>query len=913
MNEGQMNGGAMGGAGALPQSNGVPPMPQPYYGVPGGTMPSQPQSQQPQSPQPQPNSYVAPVPGEMAETSPGAKKKESGWIKFLRVVIWGSVAVAIVIGVGLLGSSRQATSYLDGSAGTKAGWGQGLLWGGVLAGVANLVWGVIRWALRWKREKWGTGKVVGKLIGGGIWRFLAVMPILGITNFFIVPAVGNAMSDAAIAQRKGATTNSMMKLSSAFESGRITADEYVVNLVDSLFRTEKLPKEYRSEVPMIAPDFGEIIAEYKEELSRETVEYVINAVGMNNVRVGVDAGGNIGKENGLRTTIGESVHAATDSVVTLNKALLSNGENVVIFYTDKGEDAIGEAKAVEFAGMFDEIIDNYEIKFGRSFEYERVMISDWEGSGKEELERVLDSNGLDKDLLDRAMPVYVASPYVSGGDGTVAFYAGVGFANVVESYLEHRWDEEGDANRFAFTSPGVPFITVLPEYANDIGELRLTVAHELGHHYADNYCYEFSGEACKTGPFITETAASYFAINVVDDQDREIMGVLSGHHDLFLQYTSCYSVDILIPEPSETQRCHDGGAYDGYPPVAFLQNYAEFVEGGGEKIWEALTYEDSWGYLADAATEEEFREVMVRLSERNLTNDYGDKYTIYARNPPSGVVDFCGMLCKSMYGARYATSRYFYFSAEDNLGKKIKVKARDDDDKIGVLILRQNERGWELVEEDLGQIEYDVVKEDGAGAIALVVTNYSASEDALYYVEVADGEIEGLIAVTVTVPKRDESGEVIGHYNKTVYETSEIEDLAREGAEMSLEGECMSFEIANLLDGVMGIVEQVNGMTGGGLDSDLDSFGEDVQEVKGVEGFGKMTVCMAEFRRDVDFVTARDRAKAILGWSVDFINVNTPDGRTWGAANYDSTRQGINMYMIIDTDGEMTLMSAVTE
>jgi hypothetical protein len=84
----------------------------------------------------------------------GAKpKKGRDRIKLVRVLLWAISIVTFCSGWGLVGRSSLIEHFLNNTSGFIRSWGIGLMIGSVAVIIGNGVWGLVRWALRWHREK----------------------------------------------------------------------------------------------------------------------------------------------------------------------------------------------------------------------------------------------------------------------------------------------------------------------------------------------------------------------------------------------------------------------------------------------------------------------------------------------------------------------------------------------------------------------------------------------------------------------------------------------------------------------------------------------------------------------------------------------------------------------------------------
>ena len=819
------------------------------------------------------------------------KKKESGWIKFLRVVIWAIAVIALTVGTSLIAMSGMAGPYVDGSYAAKDWWGWLLFWLGFGVGMGNFVWGIVRWFLRWRREKWKVGKVVGKVIGGGIWRFFVVMPVMAVALFWIVPMIGGQIVADAVAKNEERAVNSVMKIEGAFLKGEITTDEYVTYLADAAYRAEILPENYRDNKTILMPDILGIVEENLENLSRETVEYALGAMMLTNVEFGTDASGNVtsGMEHWF---FGDSAYAKTSDVTTLNKAKLSENGNFLIFYTNVGADKVDDGGAEVVGAMLEEIVSNYRDRLGFEYAYKKIKYKgkdDFFGKTAEEKMRdVLESNGVDVKYLNEAMFVYLANPYKSETN-VLATYAGERFADTLERIGLSLGGLFGDeTSKFYNSSLVLPFINILP---NNIGkqDLTLVVAHELGHHYASNYCYGNFGKKCSDADFIDETIANYAAINVVNDQPRgSEINTIGYHHELYIKYGTCYSIPNIVSEPPKLNACHKIGSYEGYPTVAFLQNYAEVVKNGDQKIWGALAEEDAWGYLYEQAGENQLRETMVQLAQRNLTNDYGTKYSLFADVIPSGEEISCYDFCANTYSSRYATTQYFYFPVGEFDGKMIEARALKTDGRIAVSVLGKRLGNWGVIDSSYPGLKYTIEDVNGYDVVAIAVTNYAEGGEGQYSLKISDTELDELIEDEVVV-----DGE---------YEFDWI----------GYKGNCFWVEFDGLFGAVGKIMDVFGEIDGAKIDEGLESLEKDKNEMEKL-GVKKMTVCQTMLKRSKSHAELKTILnETVVRGSWNLLNLKDETvGEMSVFVNYRAFSQSLRVYALW-TYGEDSLLYTVT-
>lgn len=668
---------------------------------------------------------------------------ERGWIKFVRVLVWGMVAIGTPIGLALIARAGTSTALADGTEEVFLGWGRMILYIVLVVGGANLVWGAVRWILRWRREKWGAGKVIGKLIGGGIWRFFAVAPVVLLSLLWLAPICVAGVGRSVLAKRNDDDFNAAGYLLSDYENGVLTAEEYLNYMIAAAYNIEALPKEYWDGKKMMAPDLLGFASEHLDELGAETLQEVLEISDLMNVDFDIDASGNMTSRTSIFM---EPAYALTKNVTTLNKAVLSEGGKFVVFYTDKGDDKVSDAQAGELAEMMEEIVAGYKEKLSQEYSYKFYEQS---SSKHKKIQKVLEANGIAKEALETAMAVYVTNPY-KGASNILASYAGENFLDTkvqialkVGSLMP---GENADMSRLYGSAAGYPFMNILPSNIED-ESLNVVVAHELGHHFSDLFCRRTTEQSCNTNNFVDETLPNWAAINVVARSEQAAGNVISGHFGEYVKYGACYPINQVVPEPPKENACHKKGSDTGYPAVGFLWNYAEVVPNSIETIFTALTTDDALGYLYSVTNKANFKKVMVDLTQRNLTQDY-DVASLKIEGTPPGEELPCVDLCSATYYNNPASARYLYFSTSEYDNTKVEVEAPGDE---VVSILGRKGKKWQVVEEHDNRAEYVIKEEDSHEAIAIVVTNYGISAAESFGLKIAKVELEELVEEEVEV------------------------------------------------------------------------------------------------------------------------------------------------------------------
>lgn len=768
-------------------------------------------------------------------------------IKSWRVVLWGIALAGGVVGWALLVRGGTSAALANGTDGVLKLWGGIILGVALSVGMANAVWGLIRWILRWRREHWRAGQVIGKLIGGGIWRILVMAPLVVVSLIWVTPAV-NKLILKTTAQDQVREMGAASMLEADFLAGELSADEYVRNLVYATYDVPSLPQKYWSLQYMMPPRWDKLLDEHVEELSGETIELVLRVATLAEINFDENADSNVAR---AKSVFAEEAFAATSNVKKLNKAKLSAGGNFVVFYTDKGDDAVSDEKVAVLAEMLDDIVQGYKEALGLEYEYEKLVADRVKLLA---MEHILDVNGIDKKVLDKAMPVYVANPF-KGQSNVLASYAGRRFMGWREKALmgigSLMSGENGDMARFYTSVPTYPFINILPDNLNN-NSLKLVTAHELGHHYTSNYCYREFGKACNDADFIGETLPNYFAVNVVPASEQRIGNLIqTDHHDSYVSEGTCYMISETIPEPRGENDCHKKGSFVGYLPVAFLQNYAEVVPNGLNVMLKALGDDKALSDLYEAASRDEYKQVMTQLVQRNLTNDgYGGRTALKAIHTPYGEEISCDDLCERQYVIEPSSARYLYFGTSEYDGIKVTLTAPGANT---VTVLGRQGTQWMVIESHDQYAEYAVRAESDYNTIAFAVANYAIAGDGFFTVEVQGEVFEELL-----------SGE-----DESEGSTEDSGDSTGWGG-----GSCLGINFESVLDFPIEMMKIFNGVGGRDYVAAIEQLEQRNSAIKEQLEYRYVTICLNTLKTQTDFDELVRKVRAGIGTSWEFFRVD---------------------------------------
>ncbi len=612
------------------------------------------------------------------------KKSNHGWIKLVRIIIYTISTISLTVGASLIKSSTLSSAYANGTAAIKNQVGQYIFYVSLIILCANIVWGTLRWFLRGSREGWRTGRIIGKLIGGSIWRTIVFIPLILVSFIFIAPKIESLLTT----QQQDI---SPISLSEKYDRLRYINDNFETLKYD----------------------------EIKDELS---------ALMLSNIDFDVDASSNVSTKKSI---LSNNAYAYSSTVTVLNKAKLSDNGHFVVFYTDTGDDKISDEKASELAEMLEDIISGYKNNLGFEYTYEKLTNNILSVS---KIKKVLGNSGIDEDILDSAMPVYIVDPYKDGSN-TLATYAGQRFKDLGTSLLMKLGGLLGEETAKLYNStPSYPFVNILPKNANSV-DLPIVAAHELGHHYAAIYNEATYGKTGSDDNFVDETAPNWMAINVLPDQPQENLINRNHYNQVYLTYAT----GDTISKASVTRD------FDGYPAVAFLENYYEIVPNSKTIIMDAIYYGDALNYLYEHAGEDNFRNVMMTLAEKNLTGDYNGKLTNITT--PQGATLDCADICTRTFYNNPASTKYVYISTNEYLDTTIKFTGTTG--KTEASLLGMTSIGdWQIIESRMPEIKYEINEEVAKNyeTLVLATANYTTTDNDSYTVEVVRTTIADILA-----------------------------------------------------------------------------------------------------------------------------------------------------------------------
>ncbi len=769
----------------------------------------------------------------------GETRKEKSWIKLLRAVIYFVSIVSLPVGISLIKTGGLSVSYADGTSAAKIKNGEIILLVSLIVLSANILWGILRWFLRSYREHWTVGRIVGKLIGGGIWRTLVIIPLVLMSLIFVAPRVSRLISD-----RVQNTNKTVISLAENFDK---------LKYVDENF----------------------------SKLSIEEINNTLDGLLFNNIDFSVDASSNISHNRNPFFFTDVSAHGST--VTTLNKAKLSSAKNFVVFYTDTGDDKISDATAQELAEMLETIILNYKNNLGLEYQYQKLNNNT---SKLNKIQEVLRSSNIDEKILDSAMPVYVVDPN-NDGSTILATYFGRKFKEPLESIITKLADivANDEFAKLANSTPSYPFINIVPSSTN-ANDLAVVAAHELGHHYIEDYSYSTYGKPGSNDRFIGETTPDWMAINVLSNQPTDNMVNMNHYNENYLRSYTDLKISEVRPD------------FLGYPAVAFLENYYEIVPNASTIFLDAAYRGDAFNYLYEKAGADNHKKVMVSLTEKNLTGDYDGKLINIVQ--PKGQLLACTDYCSKLYQINPSSSQYLYFATSEfknvNIsfngkdGTLVSILGKNYQDEFKIINSGSTEDSLLITEEDFEKYE----------VIVFAVTNVNPSTGGSYQIDILSKDLEDLI-------------ETAGKYDFSSLYT-ELKPGCYE-----INTDSIFDNLLNFIDfgsNLIPVLEKLTDEDFSGVKSTYDKTSTEAKTniIEAKEGLSsyRTTVC-ANYIKGSDFDSVKDRLQHAFKNDLNLYDEKDSDGRLSIFIGFDLLSRSSKVHFLAESQGEMGLVTVKIE
>lgn len=824
-------------------------------------------------------------------------KKERKIFKFIRIIIWLFVAIMLPVSIFIIKNSENPAAYANNTHEAQLNFGQTFFWIALGVGITNFIWGIIRWVMRIVRNHCKIGRIIGKLIGGGIWRFFVFAPIILLSFIFIAPAINNKIRSDVIEQYKE-TIDGHTIIENDFESGKITVDQYVKYSLDYLFNPDNLPDHYKdnSEEAFLHLDY-DFIDKHLDELSDETIESIGQVLLLTDINIDTDASGNISKRSAKSPFMQNASAASSNkSVKTLNKAKLSPNGTTVIFYTDTGADAISDDEAEGVGRVMDNVVAKAKDIFGIDYKYQVVYSENTKNL--DGVKKVLKASGIDENVLDTLGVVYITDPTAENSKlkayHTHPYLSERTLFDKIIARIDAKINGEEHGLSFINSSPVEEFTVIKPEFVYlENGNLSLNteevVSHEFAHAIQWSYCRDSIGAHCTAQTLSIEGTAHLFATNAVSSHSSN--SLLAENHNEYIR-NSCNRLENAISADKDIEYgCNSNKTYLGYPTVAFWQNYYEIVPNAPSIIAHSWTQENTIEYLYEQAGATNFRNIMKQLSQRNVTNSYKDsiKNALTAQAYPGGNTLYCGGLCIEKYSMAPTSLKYLYLSAEDHREIKISVQAPNS---TAVSFIKPG-GSHQILKDGNGKVDYALTEE--TGVIIIAVANASL-ESADFIVSITTNDLEDLI----------EKVDIDFTTNNP------FKEMSNGCVELDVDG------LVNSLSEIGGFVKGINSELSGIIDlsfvtEELDRAEGQAKEARENLKGNKISICSNKVKKGIDFAAARKKLKEVLiektgliPLDLAFFDKNEKDFKLTVFAGINPLNQSGRIYVLTNTGGAST-------
>ena len=766
-------------------------------------------------------------------------KKQHKWLKVLRFALYCIAIPSFAVGIGLIKTSNLSASYANGTHDAEYANGLIIFLMSTIVLCSNIYWGIIRWFLRGYHESWRPGQIIAKLIGGGIWRTLLVVPLFVISLLFITPLLTGLIANNVLAET----------------SGFIPYDpDY------SMHRLEYL-NEHFDDLPR------EQVVQELSDLMLEQLEF--------------DPQAEISKH--MPSIFTSNASATTHNVAKLTKAVLSTKERFVVFYTTRGDDAISDTQATDLAAMLEEIIDNYETNLGMEYSYQQVGVGILKDIG---IKNVLKANNIDANILKTAMPVYVANPFTEQSN-ILASYASTEFTKIIAQIALKLGNipffadgENADIFKFYESAPSFPFINIGPDSVNS-PDLASVTAHEIGHHFvhlSNNATY---GDAGSTEDFIDETVPNWMAIHTTENLPVE--GVINGGHynKTYLAKGTSVRLSDSVPD------------FSGYPPYALLENYADIVPDGQSKIMDAVYHGNALERLHELAGSSLFAKVMTTLAEKNLTGDYGGKIVNYIL--PKGENLYCTDSCTHTYQINPASTQYLYFTPDEYTDTRVNFVGSDD--IAASVVGKTTNNSWEIIATANANAAIDFSGENyhKYQVVALAVSNANIFNQSSYVVNITNSNLVDIITDEGDYDFGLSDDEMFTDLGGGCYGFNVNKALDYLNRFIGLGSEFLGVIAAYDESGAINEMKNE-------YDSSMDEVSSNIEQTKQELAPYNITLCVSQISHSQSFESALIAVKNSLGYSFNIYDGQDGDTRISVNAGFDVFSRRAKAY-VLASDG----------
>lgn len=566
-------------------------------------------------------------------------------------------------------------------------------------------------------------------------------------------------------------------IESDFKNGEITKDEYIMQLAYSIYDFDKLDSKYKStKMDYKEPvDLFEKTESMVDDLSADTLTYVLDKYLLNDVVWEVENDDT--SEISMKKDFNYEITSVSNSkgVSKLSKVILSSNNNFLVFYTTDGFNAITDSQAKQIADFLETAVNLYKSKFNLDFEYSATFST--YGGPLNKVSKLLENNNIDDKYLNTAMPIYVIDTNVekTNSSGYYSSYKSnfeLGIMNAAILYCKvfpngEKCDDilSSEENvKSSSTTYAFPYF-VVGSLIKNFEDTKITLAHELFHHYQKYICGEGSYKLCTSSTFTTETLADYATSSIINVSS---VNTNLNEHSAYYSHQIHDSLDVN----------GSGIGAIGYGAFVFSHNYNEFVSNGTQHLFNSMKQSGANAALTYLYNNSggKYKDIMLKTAERVLTLDYSNKALIPYLNGnilyPKEYNNIEKEDSNNSFDINYSSMNYFYVKPSDYAEKSQLTFNGSSSNLSIILFVMENNKYKCLNSFDLDKEFVININDFGSyQEIAFAIVNSEISGTLNYSIELDN---DGAKIPTVTVDDMSDDTLFDGEY-VTTFNNYEIE------------------------------------------------------------------------------------------------------------------------------------------
>ena len=414
------------------------------------------------------------------------------------------------------------------------------------------------------------------------------------------------------------------QLNEDLANGKLTVDEYVMQIAYALFEPDKVLENYTGSDLIEFTDVYESLEKYGENLSYETVLYIYKKINLS------DYTWSTSDETSYETNNEANVYNVSMSYMSnkpdgnvkkLDGVVLSKNKHFLVYYSTEGRYPTSKSQAKKIANYMESVVDTYKSEYNLSFKYELNYNTGMENAltkpySYNAVVKLLEENNIDTKYLDTAMPIYIIDNE-SEKTNHAGFYVGLSDNLLTRLFyatgpsITYPAEENINYTTYAFPYFGLSSSLIGTD------DQYLVAAHELFHHYQHYICGNGSYGYCASGTFTTETTASEAALRAYKSGGKYTM--LNGHSHFFLyNMNEGNGLDVFAKY---------SGSEAGYSSYVFASAFEDVVPNGYKVMFDSMKSTDPFHYIYNNSNGK-YGDALMKTAERYVTLDFENKALI---------------------------------------------------------------------------------------------------------------------------------------------------------------------------------------------------------------------------------------------------------------------------------------------